>query len=344
MQPHIPPDKTVTSRILTVKCSWVQGEFLGPDIDFKVKDLNNTANVSAHSIAKNGDVRRFKFWPQLCGTMTTQPQAGSDGSQSPGPVLATQLKSEAGSTVQGKEGPALHRLSCPPWPHAWPCSGVQGLPEERTTVEGRPVGAPLLPLSLMGCCTAWLVLPSNALCKETADFLLSCHMGAAAAAFPLWSTPPTVPWKNPGPAGNARTTDRAPAGTTAQATLGWGHGRSGKPPLRSLQSLTRPKAPVLPWYTLCLLPIPSTSPSQWTYTKVTEKKIQRTWTDSWKQCNHLTNWWIMKDFNACVWQRCQNMEGRHQTHRAGKLNSTHSLLFPARVPASSLQSLTPSSA
>lgn len=36
---------------------------------------------------------------------------------------------------------------------------------------------------------------------------------------------------------------------------------------------------------------------------------------------------IMKDFNACVWQRCQNMEGRHQTHRAGKLNSTHSLLL-----------------
>ena len=32
---------------------------------------------------------------------------------------------------------------------------------------------------------------------------------------------------------------------------------------------------------------------------------------------------IMKDFNACVRQRCQNMEGRHPTHRAGKPNSTH---------------------
>lgn len=36
---------------------------------------------------------------------------------------------------------------------------------------------------------------------------------------------------------------------------------------------------------------------------------------------------IMKDFNACVWQRGQNMEGRHPTHRAGKPNSTHSLLL-----------------
>lgn len=36
---------------------------------------------------------------------------------------------------------------------------------------------------------------------------------------------------------------------------------------------------------------------------------------------------IMKDFNAYVWQWCQNMEERHQTHRTGKLNSTHLLLL-----------------
>lgn len=99
------------------------------------------------------------FRPQLCSTTTMQPQARSDGSPLAGPVLATQLQPEEGSAVQGKEGPALHSLSCPPCPRVSPCSGVQGsLRGEDGSGNAALVGGPLLPPSLMVRCTARLTL------------------------------------------------------------------------------------------------------------------------------------------------------------------------------------------
>lgn len=117
-----------------------------------------------------------------------QPQARSDGSQLAGPVQATQRKPEEGSTVQGKEGPALHGRACPPCPRASPRSGCRAHSEERTAVGTEPSWA-LLPPSLAVCCTHGSH-SYNALCKQTEDFLLSCHVGAAAAAYPAMERPP----------------------------------------------------------------------------------------------------------------------------------------------------------
>lgn len=69
------------------------------------------------------------------------------------------------------------------------------------------------------------------------------------------------------------------------------------------------------------------SPSQWTYTKVTKKKDTKDLDRLFETVQSSDKLMIMKDFNACVWQRCQNMDERHQTHRTGKLNSTHLLLL-----------------
>lgn len=286
------------------------------------------------------------FWPQLCGTTTTQPQAGSDGSQSPGPVLATQLKSEAGSTVQGKEGPALHSLSCPPLATCMALLRGAGLtPRRGQQWEGRPVGAPLLPLSLLGCCTAWLVLPQCTV-QGNSRLPLVLSRGCSSSSIPRYGAPSTVPWKKPRDLLETHTAPRDRTPVEQQLRQRWAEGMDALEMLSLWGACSHSldlKSPVLPWYTLCLLPTPSTSPSQWTYTKVTEKKIQRTWTDSWKQRNHLTNWWSWRismhvfGSDAKTWR-----EGIRLTGPESWTALTHSC--SARVPASSSQSLTPSSA
>lgn len=44
-QSHTPLSRTVTSKMLRVRCSWAHREFLAVTLSFKVKDLNNTAKV-----------------------------------------------------------------------------------------------------------------------------------------------------------------------------------------------------------------------------------------------------------------------------------------------------------
>lgn len=147
------------------------------------------------------------FRPQLCGMTAMQPQAGSDGSQSPGPVLATQLKSEEGSIVQGKQGPALYSLSCPPLAtYITLLKGAGLIPRRGRQWEGHPRGGPPSapePRGVLHC-----MAHASAMHCARKQKTSSCPVTWVQQQqhTPLWSTLHSPMEENQGPAENARGT------------------------------------------------------------------------------------------------------------------------------------------
>lgn len=270
------------------------------------------------------------FWPQLCGTMTTQPQAGSDGSQSPGLSWPHSWSLRRAPQFQGKEGPAIRSLSCHSPGHMHGPAQGAGLTPRRGQLDGkgRPVGAPLLPRASWGVALHGSCFPQCTVQGNSRLPLVLSH-GCSSSSIPRYEAPSTVPWKKPRDLLDARGTRRPGTGlNNSSGNAGLRHGRSGNAlPLRSLQSLTRPKVASL----ALIHTVPSSntipSPSQWTYTKVTEKRRYR---GPGQTLGNSATIWQTGDhegFQCMCLASDAKHGGRHQTHRAGKLNSTHSLLL-----------------
>ena len=99
--------------------------------------------------------------------------------------------------TQFRASRGLPSTACPalPWPRTSPCSGVQGsLRGEDDSGKGTLVGAPLLPPSLVGCCTAWLVLLQCTV-QGNRRLPLVLSRGCSSSSIPRYGAPSTVPWK-----------------------------------------------------------------------------------------------------------------------------------------------------
>ena len=147
-----------------------------------------------------------------------QPQARSDGSQLAGPVLATQRKPAEGSTVQGKEGPALPGLACPPCPRVSPRSGCRAHSEERTTVGTEPPWAPSCPRASR--CVALRAHTPAVHCASKRRTSSCPVTWVQQQLTPPWSTLRGPMEESRGPAANARGTTDGPQLNNSSGSAG----------------------------------------------------------------------------------------------------------------------------